>query len=67
MSKFTNESDRGRRFANSFGKETKPTGKEAEEYKASYVNPAVCLGPLKGEPKGSVDINSPAYTGKFGK
>lgn len=29
------------------------------------VDPSVCIGPLQGEPCGSVNINSPAYTGKF--
>lgn len=32
---------------------------------AQKVDPSVCLGPLGEMTRGAVDINSPAYTGKF--
>lgn len=67
MKKYANESDRGRARAAALRKPEKLYGVEGPSPKgaAQKVDPSVVIGPLEGEPRGCVDINSPAYTGKF--
>ena len=64
--KFSNESAKGAARAAALRKPEKLYGNDkGAGIGASRVDPSVKLGPLEGEPRCCVDINSPAYTGKF--
>lgn len=63
--KFTNESAAGARRAAAMNKPERAVDDPGRGAVAPAVDPSVRLGPLKGEPRGCVPINSPAYTGKF--
>jgi len=66
MPKYTDESARGRRFADSMKRPEKLYGNDGPaSAKAPKVDASVQLGPLQGEPRRCVPVNSPAYTGKF--
>lgn len=65
MTKFTNESALGRKRAASYMGRPQSVAEAPTTRAAQTVDTSVTLGPLQGEPRGCVDINSPAYTGKF--
>jgi hypothetical protein len=62
--KYANESAKGARRAAAL-KKPEPSVRETASPSGQHVNPAVCIGPLQGEQRCSIPINSPAYTGKF--
>lgn len=65
MKKYANESARGAARAAALRKPERLSEGSAPTRSAQKVDPSVTIGPLQGEPRGCVDINSPAYTGKF--
>jgi hypothetical protein len=67
MTKFANESAKGAARAAALRKPEKLYGNDGptSSPKGQKVDPSVQLGPLQGEPRCCVPINSPAYTGKF--
>lgn len=66
MPKYTDESAKGAAFAASMKRPEKLYGNDGPaSTKGQKVDPSVQLGPLQGEPRCCVNVNSPAYTGKF--